>query len=70
MYVGASENPHYDLEVKNMEENHDHVEEQPVETEEVHKGQIWFDKSLLLLAFSILITGLIYTGWGLLELFR
>ena len=53
-----------------MEEKQDPVKDQQEDTDEVHKGQIWFDKSFLLLALSIAITGLIYTGWGLLELFR
>lgn len=53
-----------------MEENQTPPEEQQEEGQEIHKGQIWFDKIFLLLALSILITGLIYNGWGLWELFR
>ncbi|MCB8975561.1 MAG: hypothetical protein H6654_18525 [Ardenticatenaceae bacterium] len=45
-------------------------ESQPTENQDVPKGQIWFDKIFLLLALSILITGLIYNAWGLIELFR
>ena len=53
-----------------MEENHEIPTDHEAENDEVHKGQLLFDKTFLLLALSILITGLIYTGWGLLELFR
>lgn len=53
-----------------MEEAKDTHKDVEKEETEVPKGQIWFDKTFLLLALSILITGLIYTGWGLLELFR
>ena len=53
-----------------MEENHETPKDQQVENEEIHQGQIWFDKIFLLLALSILITGLVYNAWGLWELFR
>jgi hypothetical protein len=53
-----------------MEENETPPENQQDESKEIPKGQIWFDKIFLLLALSILITGLIYNGWGLWELFR
>lgn len=53
-----------------MAEKHDPPDNQNAEDEEVHKGQIWLDKIFLLLALSILITGLIYNAWGLWELFR
>ena len=53
-----------------MEENQTPQENQQEENHEVPKGQIWFDKIFLLLALSILITGLIYNGWGLWQLFR
>lgn len=44
-------------------------ESQPTKNQDLPKGQIWFDKIFLLLALSILITGLIYNAWGLIELF-
>ena len=53
-----------------MEENQTPPEDQQTENQEIPKGQIWFDKIFLLLALSIIITGLIYNGWGLWELFR
>jgi len=53
-----------------MEENQTPPEDQQVEKNEIPRGQIWFDKIFLLLALSIIITGLIYNGWGLWELFR
>jgi hypothetical protein len=53
-----------------MEEKNEFPEDESAETEEIHQGQIWFDKIFLLLALSILITGLFYNGWGLWELFR
>ena len=53
-----------------MEENQTPHENQQDESQEVPQGQIWFDKIFLLLALSILITGLIYNAWGLWELFR
>lgn len=53
-----------------MEEKHENPQDPEVDNTEVHKGQNFFDKTFLLLALSILITGLIYTTWGLLELFR
>lgn len=45
---------------------------EPVESkqeEEIPAGQVWFDKIFLLLLLSILISGLLYNVWGLLELF-
>ncbi|MBK8899608.1 MAG: hypothetical protein IPM53_00350 [Anaerolineaceae bacterium] len=53
-----------------MEEKQIPSEDQPAENNELPKGQVWFDKIFLLLALSILITGLIYNAWGLWELFR
>ncbi|WP_420628062.1 hypothetical protein [Candidatus Leptofilum sp.] len=53
-----------------MEENHDIPKDQEAESQEIPKGQIWFDKIFLLLALSIAISGLVYNAWGLWELFR
>lgn len=53
-----------------MEEKQNSPENQQPESPDIPKGQIWFDKFFWLLALSILITGLVYNGWGLIELFR
>lgn len=50
-----------------MEEKQDLPEPQ---LEPIPAGQIWFDRIFVLMALSILISGLIYNAWGLLELFR
>lgn len=50
-----------------MEEKQDLPEQQP---EPIPAGQIWFDRIFVLMALSLLISGLIYNLWGLLELFR
>ncbi|MCP4419545.1 MAG: hypothetical protein GY805_23280 [Chloroflexi bacterium] len=53
-----------------MAEKLDVSENQEAKEEEIHTGQIWFDKFFFLLALSIIITGLIYNAWGLWELFK
>ena len=46
-------------------------EQHPAENDSANipKGQIWFDRIFLLLILSIVITGLIYNVWGMIELF-
>ncbi len=39
------------------------------ELEPIPTGQQWFDRIFLLLVLSILISGLAYNAWGLIELF-
>ena len=45
-------------------------EKQPAsEPEPIPSGQNWFDRIFLLLILSIVISGLFYNIWGLIELF-
>ena len=39
------------------------------ELEPIPNGQNWFDRIFLLLILSIVISGLLYNIWGLIELF-
>lgn len=39
------------------------------EQEPIPAGQNWFDRIFLLLILSILISGLFYNVWGVIELF-
>jgi hypothetical protein len=50
-----------------MPEKEQPSEEQP---EETPAGQAWFDNIWLWFILSIVISGLMYNVWGLLELFR
>ena len=50
-----------------MEENKQATEHS--EEEELPSGQAWFDNIFLWLILSILLSGLMYNVWGLLELF-
>jgi hypothetical protein len=50
-----------------MEENKSPSEHS--EEEEIPAGQAWFDNIFLWFILSVLITGLMYNVWGLLELF-
>lgn len=45
-----------------------HSAESP-DDQPIPAGQRWFDNIFLLLVLSILISGLIYNAWGLIELF-
>ena len=49
-----------------MEEQEKSSEARP---DEIPKGQRYFDRIFLLLILSILISGLFYNVWGLIELF-
>ncbi len=42
--------------------------EHPSEEEKIPKGQIWFDRIFLWFILSVLITGILYTVWGLIEM--
>ena len=42
--------------------------ENPSEEEKVPKGQILFDRIFLWFILSVLITSILYTGWGLIEM--
>lgn len=44
-------------------------EEQP-ESKEIPSGQIWFDRIFLWFVVSLLITGVMYTVWGLYQVFN
>lgn len=37
--------------------------------EDIPKGQVWFDRIFLWFILSMLITGILYTVWGLIEVF-
>lgn len=50
-----------------MEENRDSKPD--AQEEEIPAGQVWFDRIFLWFILSILLTGLLYNVWGLLELF-
>ncbi len=43
-------------------------DETRTETEEVPKGQVWFDRIWLWFILSFLVTGILYTVWGLIEI--
>jgi len=42
-------------------------EEKP-ENKEIPSGQVWFDRIFLWFVVSLLITGVMYTVWGLIEI--
>jgi len=44
--------------------------ENPSEEEKIPKGQILFDRIFLWFIVSILLTGVLYTVWGLIEMFN
>ena len=42
--------------------------EQEKMSQEIPAGQIWFDRIFFWFILSLLITGILYTGWGLIEI--
>ena len=39
------------------------------EPEIIPKGQVWFDRFFVGLVLSLLLSGILYNAWGLIELF-
>ncbi len=44
------------------------VNKDEVEGDQVHQGQVWFDKYFLWFGLSIVITAVMYTVWGMVEI--
>ena len=61
-YLFPSISTHFDRGENHMENEH------PSEEEKIPKGQILFDNIWLWFILSVLLTGILYTVWGLIEM--